>query len=237
MSLTLTLEPLKREDLDDFIKVSWAAFEPLEANMIYPMLYPNGLQPDVMERMRYRLLGQTNGDLSSWCYCAKDITTNEIAGISWWAVNEHPPKTQEEIDAQFEKAWKTRSGGPPVPGMNRVLDQAYFTAAFRTEMEVVDGRPYMSLMMLATSPKYQRRGAGSLLLKAGLDKADKLGLPVCLCSGVCGRPLYERFGFQVVRDLPLNCLDYGGRSDGRHWAMIRPARAIEQGTNTNISAV
>ena len=232
MSLRLTLEPLKREELDDFIKVSWAAFEPLEANMIYPMLYPNGLQPDVMERMRYRLLGQTNGNLGAYCYSAKDSTTGEIAGISWWSLNEEPPKTNEEIDALFEKAWRTRSGGPAVEGMNRALDQAFFTAAFHTEMEVMAGRPYMSLMMLATSPRYQRGGAGSLLLKDGLDRADKLGLPVCLCSGICGKPLYERFGFQVVRDLPLNCLDYGGRSDGRHWCMVRPARVLDKDTSS-----
>lgn len=36
--MPLHIEPLKREELDDFIHIFWDAFEPLSANMILPMV-------------------------------------------------------------------------------------------------------------------------------------------------------------------------------------------------------
>ena len=60
-----------------------------------------------------------------------------------------------------------------------------------------------------------------MLLRQGLEKADRLGLPVVIISGISGRLLYERYGFRVLNELPLDCRDYGGRSDGKHWSMLR----------------
>ena len=117
-----------------------------------------------------------------------------------------------------------RNDGPPVKGFNGDLDYAAFRAAFFSEAEVVNGQPYMTLRLLATSPRHHRRGAGTLLLRHALQKADQAGLPVYLATGVNGKALYERFGFVFQRDMPLNCLEYGGRSSGQHWCMLRPAK-------------
>ena len=220
--MELTIEPLKDENLDDFIRTYWAAFEPISANMIMPMIYRKGLQEDLMEMFRHRLRRQTGGELAEWCFCAKDISSGDILGVSWWDINQNPPQSKAEIDKQYEQSCLRRENEPRVEGMDHELAQAYFKVAFYSEMETVAGQPYMTLRMLAVHPKYHRRGAGSLLLKHGLEKADSLGLPVYLDCGVCGKPLYERHGFAIMGDFPLNCLDYGGRSDGRHWLMMRP---------------
>jgi ribosomal protein S18 acetylase RimI-like enzyme len=226
--MEVNIEPLEADELDDFIKTYWAAFEPLSANMIMPMIYRNGLQEDTMEHFRSRILRQTDGALATHCFTAKDINSGDIIGVSWWRVNDNPPKTKADIDVAYEQACEDRAKEPPVEGLHEDLSQAYFRAASYSEMETVDGHPYMTLCMLAVNPKYHRRGAGSLLLKHGLEKADSLRLPVYLDCGVMGKPLYERYGFQVVGDFPLNCLDYGGRSDGRHWLMMRPRREEPQ---------
>ena len=222
--MDLKIQPLKPEELDDFIRLYWSAFEPLEANMIFPMIYPRGLQPDLMERHRSRILRTTKSDLGSYCFVAKDVDTGDIAAVSWWAFSKNPPQTKGEIDSTFEVAYQNRNAGPPVESWNAELDNAFFKAAFYSEMQVTAGRPYMSLRLLAVDPKHQRRGAGTLLLEHFLAEVDRLQLPAYLDSGVSGKALYERFGFEVIMDFPLNCLDYGGRSDGRHWCMLRPAR-------------
>lgn len=225
--MDIKIEPLKEEELDDFVKMQWAAFEPLEANMIMPMIFQNGLQEDLMERFRRRTLRITDGNLVENCFTAKDINSGEVLGIAWWDRNEDPPETKAEIDEAYNKAHEQREHDPPVQGMNKELDQAYYRASFYSEMQTVAGRPYTCLRVLAVSPKHHRRGVGTKLLRQGLEKADRLGLPVYLDCGVMGKPLYERYGFKNVGDFPLNCLDYGGRSDGRHWLMWRPAKGSE----------
>ncbi|KAK5168951.1 uncharacterized protein LTR77_006260 [Saxophila tyrrhenica] len=219
----LIVEPLQEEELDEFIRIYWSAFEPLSANMYFPMIYPNGLKPDLIARIRARILRATKGDLASHCFCAKDTSSGSIVAVSWWEEEHDPPQTQGQVDANFAQAYEARNDSPSVEGFQADLDYAAFRAAFYSEAEVMQGRPYMTLKLLATSPGHHRRGAGSLLLKHGLEKADRVGLPVYLATGVTGKPLYERFGFVYQRDMPINCLEYGGRSNGRHWCMLRPA--------------
>ena len=46
-----------------------------------------------------------------------------------------------------------------------------------------------------THPEYQRRGAGSMLLKWGCDLADENGVSLYVDASKAGAPLYQRFGF------------------------------------------
>ena len=220
--MNVKIEPLKVEELDDYITLFWNAMEPLEANMIAPMIYLNGLQPDVLQRFRERWL--RNADIPNECFVARDTITGEITGVSWWQADFHPPQTREEIDAAFEKAKIAKAKLPPAHDMNTAIDDAYFKAAFYGTADTTEGRPYMELRLLAVDTKHHRRGIGSLLLRHGLEKADELGLQVYLDSAVMGKALYERHGFEFARDLDFNGLEYGGRSDGKHWCMLRPVQ-------------
>ncbi|KAK0933204.1 hypothetical protein LTR48_005067 [Friedmanniomyces endolithicus] len=198
----LQIEPLQLSELDDFIRIYWAAFAPPEADMILPMLYPRGLTPDLMTELRARLLRETEGGkLGDTCFAAKDSETGEIVAVSKWAVNLHPATTRAEAEAELEQVREARFGGPAVEGVNRGLGEAFLTAF------------------------HQRKGAGALLLRDGLARfADRLGLPVYLDAGAFGRPLYEKFGFEIIREFPFDGRKYGGRSEGKHWCMVRPAQ-------------
>lgn len=218
------IEPIQDDDVEDFIRLYWAAFEPLEADMVMPMIYTAGLQPDLMKRLKRRVLDETDGRLSDFCFCARDSQSGKMVAVSWWALAERPAKNQDEIDAEWEQANKARAGGAPVAGMNSVLGEAFLRAAVYSEYETMKGQPYMSLRILATHPEHHRRGAGSLLLRHGLHKADSLHLPVYLDSAVSGRRLYEQNGFTVAGDFPFDGRQYGGRSEGKHWCMLRPAQ-------------
>lgn len=150
----------------------------------------------------------------------------------------NPPQTDAEIIQQYEKAKESREAEPPVAGHNKDLDFVYLYAVFHSETNTCKGQPHMTLQLMAIEPKFHRKGVGSLLMRHGLEKADAMGLPVYVAAGTDGKALYERFGFEVTGGLGVDCREYGGRSSGEHWSMLRPARvsgAMPNGTDTGLT--
>lgn len=226
--MDIDVAPLQESEVDTFTKIYWDAFNPIEANMILPMIYPLGLQPDLQERLRNRVLKPLRENASKACFCAKDRSSGEILGVSWWQHVEDPPESRETLDERYDKAKASRSGGVEVEKMNRALEDAFFRAAFYSEAETMGAQSYMTLKMLAIRPERARKGVGTLLLRKGLEEVDRLDLPCFIHAGVQAKPLYERYGFRDVGEMPCNAFDYGGRSDGRHWCLVRTARSQQR---------
>ena len=57
------------------------------------------------------------------------------------------------------------------------------------------------LEIVGTSPKFQRKGAGSKLLQYGCERADKQGVEVFLESAPDALPLYQKFGFRTAASM------------------------------------
>lgn len=79
----------------------------------------------------------------------------------------------------------------------------------------------LGLNMLVCEPKYQRRGAGRLLLGWGIELADKLVLEAYLEASPEGHHLYESAGFEDVGTLDMDMSKYGGHGIHQHFVMIR----------------
>lgn len=58
-------------------------------------------------------------------------------------------------------------------------------------------RPSLALAPMAVRPDYQNQGIGSLLIRAGLDRAHELGHQIVIVIG--HPPYYPRFGFRPAR--------------------------------------
>ena len=78
------------------------------------------------------------------------------------------------------------------------------------------------LGLLVTHPDHQRRGAGALLVKYGVDVADEMGLVAYLEASTAGKPLYERWGFKEVDRRVFELEKYGGQGTDINTVMIRP---------------
>ncbi|WP_017602590.1 GNAT family N-acetyltransferase [Nocardiopsis alkaliphila] len=64
--------------------------------------------------------------------------------------------------------------------------------------------PHWYLAELGTDPDVRGVGAGSGLLRHGLEWADAHGTPVFLeSSSATNLPFYERFGFRVLAEVPM----------------------------------
>lgn len=76
----------------------------------------------------------------------------------------------------------------------------------------------LDLDMLGTRPDYHRKGLGSMLLKWGLEKADRDRLEVYISASPQGRPLYERYGCVLFDNEEV----YPGMMQGY---LLRPAKS------------
>lgn len=74
---------------------------------------------------------------------------------------------------------------------------------------------------LATDPDHQRRGAGAALLEQVNAIADREGWPIYLTSTETGRKLYERSGFQAIREVVIDLEAMGEVKKGRETFTVR----------------
>jgi GNAT superfamily N-acetyltransferase len=61
--------------------------------------------------------------------------------------------------------------------------------------------PCWILMHMVTRPSHRGKGAAGLLVRWGIEQAEKDHVPAYLEAGVMGMPLYERYGFVQVGDM------------------------------------
>lgn len=82
------------------------------------------------------------------------------------------------------------------------------------------------LQILMTDPKFQRQGAGSMLVKWGCDVADSRGLLAVLTTSAAGEKVYARQGFKVKEeaDLVLDLRPFGVEATELRRRMIRLPR-------------
>jgi GNAT superfamily N-acetyltransferase len=77
----------------------------------------------------------------------------------------------------------------------------------------------VGLDTVTTTPRAQRRGAASLLLQWGIERAVKDRLPVLLYAEPQGYALYKRLGFVDIEgqtiSIPLK--EYGGNGE---WVIV-----------------
>lgn len=56
-------------------------------------------------------------------------------------------------------------------------------------------------MHMVTHPSHRGKGAAGLLIRWGVEQAEKDQVPAYLEAGVMGRPIYKRYGFVQIGDL------------------------------------
>ena len=77
------------------------------------------------------------------------------------------------------------------------------------------------LHILVTHPEHHRRGAGAILVKWGIEQADKAKLPAFLESSMAGKRLYSNMGFTPRHEEVFQLSKYGGEGVDINTVMIR----------------
>ncbi len=81
------------------------------------------------------------------------------------------------------------------------------------------------LQLLLTHPDHQRRGAGTMLVRWGCERADAAGLMCALSSSAAGQKVYTQQGFEIVVEEEYDLKPYGVDAVEVRRRMIRPAKS------------
>jgi GNAT superfamily N-acetyltransferase len=107
----------------------------------------------------------------------------------WMAPGQWRESTWDALRLSWRSLPGVRTRGPLVGGGLLALEARH------------PSEPHLYLPAIGVRPELQGRGLGSALLRPGLDHADAHGLPAYLeSSNIRNVPLYERHGFEVVRE-------------------------------------
>ena len=126
------------------------------------------------------------------CKCV-DTRSAEIVGSCIWDLHaEQRSKAEvaqdhDMLSMAWEQDEEKRKRAYAVTGM-----------VMEGRRRTMENRPYGLLMYMCVDPKYQRRGAGSLLVRWGLDRCEELGIPAFLEASEYGAPMYDKLGYVVV---------------------------------------
>ncbi|KAF2112305.1 hypothetical protein BDV96DRAFT_649106 [Lophiotrema nucula] len=192
------VEYCEEKDFMRFVVIQIAAFN-------------SGIAAELFERPLTEELKRKQADKhikSQWeekdCHFLKLIDDElegeeSIIAVAKWRINEKE-RTEEQIQIQLPN---------PKDGENEA-SRDFFEYLRSTRLEFMGTKPFCFLHILATDPKHQGRGAGSLLLQWGTQRADKAQLPSYLESTEAGRRTYLKAGFKQVKRTEFQMSKYGG---------------------------
>jgi len=203
-------------DLSAFLDISNAAFEKSPfTRATYPPERAHLTTPEDLRAWRLRQMRQTHQNDQAVTF--KVIAHDEVPELRtvvaysvWYSpeydwnktshrkqhatiVDPSVPPSDSDCDHTEDDDPRPACQDPEIPRSQQ--------AALDNMRKDVWGEPpqkFWYLGALAVHPDYQRRGIASMLLKWGLDAADRDGLPLYLEASQPGKPLYLRHGFFEV---------------------------------------
>ncbi|TID17439.1 acyl-CoA N-acyltransferase [Venturia nashicola] len=188
---TLQVSDLKPSELSHFPRITTLAFQSGLGHLLTGPATPQNI-----DTLTKKCVEAVKSDPHVRFMKATTLSGQIVACAKWFVYTNG--NTEEELDEMFKMPTTFPKTWDPI--------FMYLNASRR---ETMGRRPYYFLSILATHPEHHRKGAGRKLVKWGTDLADKQGIECYLESSIEGRPLYERLGFRVVKEVPFNLEDFG----------------------------
>ncbi|OCL10895.1 hypothetical protein AOQ84DRAFT_336738 [Glonium stellatum] len=213
--MPLKVVHVEESDMADFVRIQNAAFTTGMASK----LIPKPVTPE-------RFAKSVNNHLNSMrnepdCHFLKVIDTdiNKIISCAKWRINLEE-RSEEVVERSLPKPRE------PQPDSCVGAEKDFVTYLANSRRDFMGVKPFYFLHMLITLPEHHRRGAGAMLLKWGLDQADKAQLPSYLEASDMGRPLYEKLGYRPVKETFFDLSKYGSEGIERNTVMLRDPQPV-----------
>lgn len=212
-------------DARTLAEIHFAAFG---TSVISQLLYPNGPSEDTVARFTARIFPPPDSKATP----ERDPSSSERSLVVAELLSEDGPDDGPGEIVAFAR-WALRKEAvpqevwdvePPVPdslgdGGNIEMFKWFNMALDRRVREIVKGEPNLYLGTLVCLPHRQRLGAGTALLRWGLDLADQLGLVSCLEASPYGYGLYKRYGYEDVDVMDFKITERWGvtKPEDQNW--------------------
>lgn len=215
----LEISLLEPEEAEQYVRIRHETFRTTVNNILYP-------RGEASEQTLNRVTNETRDHIINkkmfYLKCVDKTTGEIIAGARWRYV-----KPKEE--GATERTWEEVDEGlnfRPEPYIESDPDMLYalFELFGKYKREYLGTRSYYALDTLVTRSEHERRGAGSMLLRWGCEKADEAGVAAYLEASVIGAPLYAKHGFQAKEPIELDLRRWGGK-EVMKFIVSRPMRA------------
>ncbi|KAF9874036.1 GNAT family [Colletotrichum karsti] len=143
-----------------------------------------------------RLRSWHRGDPTSTWLRVVDEETGKVVAGGRWSIYEKDKPDPYEGHVPGEATWFPEGDPRRIASLllNQFLDSAVRNA----------NRPHVFLNILFTIPEYRRRGAASLVMDWGVERADRRGLDVYIEATEKGKPLYEKYGLETIEENHLD---------------------------------
>jgi GNAT superfamily N-acetyltransferase len=200
----LQVSLLKPEEAEQYVHIRHETFRPT----VNKILYSRG---EASQKTLDRVAEETRGGIKKGTLFLKcvDTSTDETLAVARWRYVQ--PK---EAGAQ-ERTWDEVEAGflehlPPYEESDPALLTALFDLFNAHKRKYLGNRPYFVLDTLCTLARHERKGAGSMLVRWGCDRADEAGVEAYLEASPLGAPMYARHGFVRQEEIELDLRKFGG---------------------------
>jgi len=201
--MPLEVHPLQPEDLEAWVRLHYLAFKTTTVACLWRS-EPSAASYSILAKSRGRELLEHSPRAHFFKVVDTELDNKPVAVAKWRIYNKE--RSEEEVKSEFTLPAQT-------PEECRAAREKFMAGIFKARWDIMGTRPYVLLDILSTHPDHHRRGAGTMLVKWGTDKADELGLESYLEGSSQGRPLYERNGYQPVREVKSDFSEFGGGLD------------------------
>ncbi|KAI6382170.1 hypothetical protein MCOR25_000760 [Pyricularia grisea] len=183
----------------------------------FEAVFPDHTTPEGRKAGAERLAGALNKPGARLCKVT-DTDTGEILGFAKWDVYERLPTNVGPKDGPKGNYWKDDKA--------KELSDYFWWEFTRRRWDAVreSGGDIVSLDIMVVDPVHHRRGVGRMLMKYGVDEADRLGVESVVEASRMGRFLYENYDFKILEDVLITVPPgQQGTEQFFHW-MRRPAK-------------
>lgn len=213
MAASVSIRPAEPRDREEILALHLQAFaeDPIVLGIAAYAPQPQAAQQALIRSWLDPYLEGVEGGL---CDLAVETTPQgeRILGAMTW----NPSDGDESLDEQASDDESLAADPEAVTLFGNAIP--LIEADHRLSVAASPREPHWYACMIVVSPQAQGKGVGSALMRHGLERADRDGLPAHLESTTPdSRRLYERFGFAAHTALQVGNLP-------TYWAMTRPAQ-------------
>ncbi|KFY12801.1 hypothetical protein V492_03651, partial [Pseudogymnoascus sp. VKM F-4246] len=152
-----------------------------------------------------------------------ETASGRMASFARWEFPHAAPAKEEGTSEAVEEGGNMDADSLPV-GANVAACLEMFGGLDRMQKKWVDEENMYLMGLLATDPEFQGKGCATMLLRHGLDMADRDGRKAYIEATPAGLPLYKKLGWVVVDEAEIISVNKDTPEDERrwiNWVMIR----------------